>query len=376
MADKSSDRVTARHSDAHSLHSSRMTDAASEDGDEYYPEGAATRLQAKPRKRSPTESTRPTSPPHSLFSRRGSGRRGFGGPGLSMANSNRIQNLPHRNSLTNVPTLTPQAFFRPMSSQRLQAQRGTRPNTAAQEEVSRPSTGTLNRPSVDSNQTISPRPPRDNMIPMPPSSRGTDYTENDIRDRAFHNASPTGNHTIQSATESTRPLQGSSAHPQVENDQEKQILGFKAPTPFRSNFLRSSRQSPAPVQTQFPQNDRYSNDTNSPNLHEKSPVPPKSADRNYEYFSGNTAFCWGGRLQNTRDRPINIITGSLVITPAVLFFVFELEFLILAQVVLLTLLEGLLTFGIISLQHYRSSLRTFCSYVYLLFFMHQSQIQE
>lgn len=318
------DKGLAQYSDAHSLHSSRMTDVASEDGDEYYPEGAAaTRSQNKSTKRSPIESARPTSPPHSLFSRRGSSRRGFGGPGLSMANSNRLQTLQNRNSLTNVPTLAPQAFFRPMSSQRLQAQRGTRPNTAAQEDPSRPSTGAVNRPSVDSNQTINPRPPRDNMIPMPPSSQGTDYTENDLRDRALHNASPTGNHTIQSTTESTRPLQGSSMQPRGEYSGEKQDHDFKTSGPFRSNFLRSSMQSPLPVQTQFSPQERYSNDTNSPRLHEKNPVHTKSTGRNYEYFSGNTAFCWGGRLQNTRDRPINIGTGLLIVIPAVLFFVFE-----------------------------------------------------
>jgi len=49
----------------------------------------------------------------------------------------------------------------------------------------------------------------------------------------------------------------------------------------------------------------------------------KELGRNYEYFTGNTVFCWGGRLQNARDRPINIITGLLVIIPAALFFAFS-----------------------------------------------------
>ncbi|KAF2452443.1 DHHC palmitoyltransferase-domain-containing protein, partial [Lineolata rhizophorae] len=45
--------------------------------------------------------------------------------------------------------------------------------------------------------------------------------------------------------------------------------------------------------------------------------------KNYEYFTGNTVFCWGGRLQNARDRPINIATGILVLAPAGLFFGFS-----------------------------------------------------
>jgi palmitoyltransferase ZDHHC9/14/18 len=45
--------------------------------------------------------------------------------------------------------------------------------------------------------------------------------------------------------------------------------------------------------------------------------------RNYQYFQGNTVFCLGGRLQNTRHRPVNIATGGLVVIPAVLFLAFS-----------------------------------------------------
>jgi palmitoyltransferase ZDHHC9/14/18 len=44
---------------------------------------------------------------------------------------------------------------------------------------------------------------------------------------------------------------------------------------------------------------------------------------NFEYFEGNTVFALGGRLQNTKHRPINIATLSLVILPCVLFFIFS-----------------------------------------------------
>lgn len=49
----------------------------------------------------------------------------------------------------------------------------------------------------------------------------------------------------------------------------------------------------------------------------------KELGKNYEYFTGNTVFCWGGRLQNARDRPINIATGLMVLVPTGLFFGFS-----------------------------------------------------
>jgi palmitoyltransferase ZDHHC9/14/18 len=48
---------------------------------------------------------------------------------------------------------------------------------------------------------------------------------------------------------------------------------------------------------------------------------------NYEYFTGNTVFFLGGRLQNTRSRPINIATGLMFIIPGALFFVFSASWL-------------------------------------------------
>lgn len=49
----------------------------------------------------------------------------------------------------------------------------------------------------------------------------------------------------------------------------------------------------------------------------------KELGKNHEYFSGNTVFCWGGRLQNTRDRPVNIATAILFFVPVGLFFGFS-----------------------------------------------------
>ena len=49
----------------------------------------------------------------------------------------------------------------------------------------------------------------------------------------------------------------------------------------------------------------------------------KELGKNHQYFSGNTVFCWGGRFQNTRDRPVNIATGLAFVLPSGLFFGFS-----------------------------------------------------
>ena len=300
---------------APSIHSSRMTDAASEDADEYLPEGPASKASKDATgKKSLTSSNRPSSPPQSFYSRRGSTRRrGFGGPGHSMANSSRVENLYNRNSMTHAPSITSHAFFRPMSSQRLQAQRTARPNTGTQEST-RLSSPTMDRPSIESNNTNTPATPARREHTAPPSSHGTDMTDADPRDRTIYNASPTGNGTIQSGNESTRPLQ---------RDIEALPNGVfeeKEASTFRSNFLRSNGHSPS-AQQHFNDNEKYSDDAQSPHLRDKFPADAYTGKRNYQYFPGNTIFLGWGRFQNTRERPINLFTAVATLFPIVAFLV-------------------------------------------------------
>ena len=302
-------------------------DIVSEDGDEYYPEGALAAITQPRQSEAPTStSSRPASPPQAPYSRRGvMNRRGghlFGGPGLSMSNTSRPQSAYSRNSLTHAPSITSQAFFRPMSSQRLQAQRGTRPGTAVPEELPRLSSSTINRPSIESHRTVTLHQEHG----PPPSSRGTDFTEHDPRDRIFYNPSPSGNNTAPSAGESTRPLHTSEIRPSqfYHASQRDQPSTLKAPESFASSFFRTSKNPTDSLQIQLPRDERLSNETGSPHLQEKVRSSPRVLiGRNHEYFSGNTVFFWGGRLQNTRDRPINIVTGILVLLPTILFFVYE-----------------------------------------------------
>ncbi|KAI5286170.1 Eukaryotic peptide chain release factor GTP-binding subunit, partial [Ascosphaera aggregata] len=42
--------------------------------------------------------------------------------------------------------------------------------------------------------------------------------------------------------------------------------------------------------------------------------------RNYEYAVGNNVFCGKGRFLNSRDKPVNILTGIMILLPCGLFF--------------------------------------------------------
>ena len=310
--------VISHTNHAPSIQSTPRSDLASEDADEYYPEGAASKASRSKRANKPgSGSNRPSSPPRSSYSRRGSTRRGFGGPGLSMANSSRIESLDNRSSMTHAPSLTSHAFFRPMSSQRLQAQRAARPNTGTQESF-RLSSASVDRPSMESNNTATPTSPGRREQTARPSSRGTDLTEGDLRDRAISDAGRPRNDTLETTAESMRPLQGT-RRVSLDDESDKNAPLQAA----RSGFSRQTKNSPAPMASQFKDHERDSNDTNSPHLQEKDRPKPSAMGKNYEYFSGNTVFCWGGRLQNTRDRPINIASAIMLIVPMILFFIFE-----------------------------------------------------
>lgn len=378
---------TAAPPSAPSVTSSRMTDIPSEDDDEYQPEGLATRQSSARRAndpdRPPSSMSRPST--KATPSRRGtpfSGTSGasvgwrtggaFGGPGGSISNTSRPQSANSRTSRTHVPSLASQAFFRPMSSQRLQAQRNNRPLVVQQSPASGDGlseTGSnRRRHSLGSNATgqrVAAEHMDMNHGPPPPS-RGTQYTEQD--DRYTANPSPTGNATAQSIGESERPLQRKTSdlrpkHPNIPKSYRQDSGALspieKSPNSFRANFFlpaksnvpsqsnngnqRSYYPSGASKNTQtkvdggtaikpkvttdcFSNNKFFRRADTASGKHRQSEADPRAVSKpgvNYQYFSGNTVFCWGGRLQNARDRPLNIGTATIVIAPSVLFFIFS-----------------------------------------------------
>ena len=336
---------TAASNQAPSVISSQMTDLGSENGDDYQAERTPTAIRPgtamSGRTLDPNRPISPRSWTQSQSSRRSpaSPRQfrpwrfngAFGGPGGAMSNTSRPQSQTSSvTSRTHVPSLSSHAFFRPMSSQRLQAQRGGNRlpvggQSMASIDGSSDFGSTTNRNSIGSNNTAQPGPDISDAIPQ---SRGTEFTER--QDQRTNNASPTGNATIQSI-ESERPLHSRTLEPNtMYSDPEKQKRqgndGLSPPQrssrSFRPSFLLPSRGAPPQARNDRFSHERLSSSTSSP--HSVNPkVAPMSAPKpsfNYQYFSGNTVFYWGGRFQNTRDRPINIISTLLIVLPSIIFF--------------------------------------------------------
>ncbi|KAJ5152984.1 uncharacterized protein N7482_009462 [Penicillium canariense] len=294
--------------------SSRVTDVASEDGEH-----------------SPSY----TSPPPSVQPRPSVSRRALHTTRNSMTASSQVTSRPgssgSRLSRTHIPSLTAQAFFRPMSSQRLQAHRGGRPMTKGtisstddwNDQTSQ------NRRSLISNSTLQhgSLPPID--MEAPPS-RGTEFTDPIISDRNTSNASPTGNTTIRSLGESVRLLRDRDQKDKPRpghlnlsanyNGHDTQDVPPKSPL----SFLSLQNKSAAHNHHDSRGHERLSSAGSSPGLMDvKKELPKSSLGMNWEYFVGNTLFCFGGRFLNSRDKPINIATGVLVVVPSALFFGFS-----------------------------------------------------
>jgi palmitoyltransferase ZDHHC9/14/18 len=343
--------------DAASIISSRMTDIASGDGKDH---AAETTAQSSSQRQSVQTATgsRPNTGVTGVSSQPGAwsqaARRGYASPGSTQRGSvpastaGSTTGRPHSSSKsrTHVPSLTSNAFFRPMSSQRLQAQRGgSRPPTMSQQGLSEDGSAeggsSVARHSFVSNQTAKQEPAtQEDGDGPPPPSRGTEMTELETAGRITSNTSPTqGHHPTGSLSESVRPLQRNTANPKglSLNIDKNYKNGGGLPTPkkspisFRSGFLKPTRGDATNSPNRSNQGrEKLSSVASSPAL---TPVDaPKEMKRqrlgtNHQYFTGNTVFCWGGRLQNTRHKPINIATGLFVIVPSILFYTFSASWL-------------------------------------------------
>jgi palmitoyltransferase ZDHHC9/14/18 len=336
--------------DGESILSSRMTDIASDDGGEHgmAPASRGARL---PGHRGGAETSRPNTAVTGVSSQRGGwgqsppSRRGFAA-GNNMQRGSTMSSVagsatestgtrPQSSSRTHVPSLTSHAFFRPMNAQRLQAQRGVRPFAPQPSDDGSVDGGSsVARNSVTSNPIGRIQSTVDEDGPPPPS-RGTEMTEQETAERVTANTSPTrGHHQTGSLSESVRPLQRPSNNKGLSLNIDKNYkhgLGANLPTPaksprsFRSSFLLPSR---GESQSNHPDRntqgrEKLASVASSPGMppEPQKPIPkPAKLGTNYQYFTGNTVFFWGGRLQNSRDKPVNIATGLLTILPAVLFF--------------------------------------------------------
>jgi palmitoyltransferase ZDHHC9/14/18 len=162
-------------------------------------------------------------------------------------------------------------------------------------------------------------------------------TEQETIERFTANTSPTQGHRAPgSLSDSVRPLQQTTGNKKgLSLDVGGNYSGNKLATPsksprsFRSSFLLPTRGDNSGLGSNRNNTlgrEKLVSRTSSPGLtpidNSLKQLKLANPGSNYEYFTGNTVFCWGGRLQNTRDKPINIATGFLVVTPSVLYFVF------------------------------------------------------
>ncbi|PHH92994.1 hypothetical protein CDD83_2483 [Cordyceps sp. RAO-2017] len=377
-ADAADGPPSARHPRPVSVVSSRIADVASEAagdarppryGSSPPPKGPdlasrpdirpdTAQTGASPKAAWPAPQARRTSYASGLPAKRGS---------IASVSNASAGRAPSLTTKTHVPSITSNAFFHPMSSQKLQAQRAA---------VSRPAAA-LRRPSqpqphladlddaatdlggsvVNENIVAHHRQlsGADNQRARAPS-RGTEMTEHENFDRVTGNTSPSHGHNPNgSQPDSVRPLRRTSnPRPRLSVTAER---GFKdlgsLPSPikssrsFRSSFLLPNRSDHG----QASQNrstegaEKLSSSNSSPRLRPVDslgqPAPPSAKaqaqvgrgtparpeGRVYQYFDGNTVFCLGGRWQNTKHRPINVATGLLVLVPCVLFYVFEASWL-------------------------------------------------
>jgi palmitoyltransferase ZDHHC9/14/18 len=247
-------------------------------------------------------------------------------------------------SRSHVPSLAAQGFLRPMSSQRLQAQRLARPSTAK----TRPSISTEDETrdfEIETRRSVStirqtrqgPFSPVQEHESVPPS-RGTDFSDPATPDRAM-NTSPPGI-AGRSLGDSVRLLNERASSQRQKKPQHLNLPKsykqgdsgdppLKSPRSFRSGFSLGSKRD-SPRQQVEASHEHLSSNATSPRFDAmQNPTITSggaSLGKNHEYFEGNTVFFWGGRLQNARDRPFNIATGILIVLPALLFFSISLVF--------------------------------------------------
>ncbi|KUI61265.1 Palmitoyltransferase erf2 [Cytospora mali] len=338
-----------------SIISSRMTDIGTEDGREIEarnPQRDSLAPSQSGTIRSQISSQRwPQSTPlrPGLSGKRGSLTASIGGSSIGTAGR-----PPSSTSRSHVPSVSSHAFFRPMSSQKLQAQRGAaRPSTmnrtpeaedTLSDEVVMTTIGAnVVRHSIQSQPNSQGRQFTDDELPQ---SRGTEMTAPETIDSATANTSPTAGHYPHgSLSESVRPLhkQKEAAESKglaVNLDKSYKTSGQPSPlTPlsFRSSFLLPGRsnQGENASNRNFEGGEKLGSVSSSPGVVAEAvqpkprrirPAKPErnpDAGRNWEYFLGNTVFCMGGRFQNTKSRPVNIATGAFIIIPCILFFVFS-----------------------------------------------------
>lgn len=213
--------------------------------------------------------------------------------GMSSVGGGSVRGRPTSSaSRTHAPGVANQAFYRPMSSAKLQAQRGrvTEEDDFEQQQQRRiigfahaSAGGSMSIPVAPHN----PQQQQQNLG----YARQTSISTIDHTSRGAPSMS--SNSPLRNSYEPSQPASLAPPSPSISRMPR---------TPnSRGGSSNGSRSSMAPK-------------------HRPQLQPREKVGKNYEYFPGNMRFCLGGRFQTARDFPMNIMTGILVIIPAALFF--------------------------------------------------------
>lgn len=247
-------------------------------------------------------------------------------PPLSTYSSGRPDSPSSQISRTHVPSITAQGFLRPMSSTKLQAQRLGRTSALGRSVYTQPAEEESDRDHTDDGRSVV----SSRQGPYAPMPRG-------------HKATP-------SATSYSESRAASDRYEMAQRDYHMnfmpQALPYRASSPSgrsQPNALRLNESlhvgSIRGTDILSPRSLRSGLSLGSRHVFEQGhqQLPSRGVDtqkqfpgsektrqgKNFEYFEGNTMFWMGGRLQNSRDRPINIASAVVIIVPTVLFFVFS-----------------------------------------------------
>ncbi|KAF3119331.1 Eukaryotic peptide chain release factor GTP-binding subunit [Orbilia oligospora] len=333
--------------DKHSIISSRMTDINSEFGDEIdqvpgltSPPGSNrnsalsslhpptlgrpnTRISIGDPQAEAALTTRPSTATSMTTSKWGARPRSRGAMtpvGGSFRSSNRP---PSAASRTHVPSITSHAFYNPMSSTKLSAQRGK-----VSEEGDRPSMSEITSAPLPA---ITPSTEHATASPLKSVTTGligqprTSYAQTPHSlDNPFGFQSPA---VIHHGNSNRTSLQAPSE--MDESNHYRYSLGRQAtgsPTnqtiTSASPLRQGSRRSNTNEAVAGPAKEEQREASQGSATSHRAEVPVY-AGKNYQYFPGNTLFCFGGRWQTARDAPINVLTATLVVVPSGLFFGFS-----------------------------------------------------
>jgi palmitoyltransferase ZDHHC9/14/18 len=250
---------------------------------------------------------------------------------------------PTAHSRTHVPSLTAQAFYRPMSSQRLQAQRSSRlpsvnhgqlqgeqriqinHNPSVKETMVRPTTGPGRRPlggvrPISHASELTEFPRFNDELPAVPSLP-------DIQDRQSATNSPNADseaplepseHHLTLAL-GDHPSSGRASHLNLARLKDGELSSG----PLSPNSFRSSMRASMPHRSGHEKLPSEASTIKGGRDASKELTKRGMKRKNYEYFPGNTVFCLGGRLQNTKGRPVNLATAILLLLPVGLFYAFS-----------------------------------------------------